>query len=209
RPPRAARPAVLPGEYQRRPGGPGRGYRPHRGGPGRDEPRPALTTPGRQRRGLAATGASEREAAWQSAGTTTWTPSSWPPGATWSRSWPTSPRRCWAWSGSAAPTASTTSAPPRCRRCASAPGSTAGPASRRSRYGCSPTTSWPISCSGSARPVTETAGPVRDGRLPEPVIHLAVARHAVARPTATALVSAGQPIGYGVLEAAARAYAAQ
>jgi D-alanine--poly(phosphoribitol) ligase subunit 1 len=42
----------------------------------------------------------------------------------------------------------------------------------------------------------------------EPLIHLAVARHAALRPTATALVHRGRPIDYRTLDAAAGAYAA-
>lgn len=53
--------------------------------------------------------------------------------------------------------------------------------------------------------------------VPEPVIHLAVARHAARRPEAPALVapsvrqpgSEAEPVSYGVLVAAARSYAAQ
>jgi D-alanine--poly(phosphoribitol) ligase subunit 1 len=58
---------------------------------------------------------------------------------------------------------------------------------------------------------------VRDGSVLEPVIHLAVARHAASRPEAPALVGASvrqpgspvRPVSYRVLIAAARAYAAQ
>jgi amino acid adenylation domain-containing protein len=58
---------------------------------------------------------------------------------------------------------------------------------------------------------------VRDGPVPEPVIHLAVARHAASRPEAPALVgtsvrqpgSLARPVSYRVLVAAAQAYAAQ
>ncbi|HEX6076183.1 MAG TPA: amino acid adenylation domain-containing protein [Micromonosporaceae bacterium] len=58
---------------------------------------------------------------------------------------------------------------------------------------------------------------MRDGPVPEPVIHLAVARHAASRPEAPALIGASvrqpgspaQPVSYRVLVAAARAYAAQ
>ncbi|WP_198348146.1 amino acid adenylation domain-containing protein [Plantactinospora sp. KBS50] len=55
---------------------------------------------------------------------------------------------------------------------------------------------------------------MRDGPPPEPVIHVAVDRHAAARPDAPALIEAGvrgpgAPVSYRVLVGAARAYAEQ